>query len=235
MKTLVLLVMITFMSTQNAQALTDESIVPILKYDPHYHLDEHNHKISSDYLVVVPEETRFFEGSQKNRFERALSILEDVLNSEEFKYRVLAYMRSSDGKRAYQKNYLWNNEDQRLSNEDVYALIMEGNEYMRPNTFGEMNINSYVKACRWYEEWKTWCRGVIGSTNPRSSKWIAQNWKFYKTYLTSQMVANIVHEWLHLLGFLHGEVNMREEVPYVVGSIAGQVAEEYLAARGIAN
>jgi ssRNA-specific RNase YbeY (16S rRNA maturation enzyme) len=49
------------------------------------------------------------------------------------------------------------------------------------------------------------------------------------------MVANIVHEWLHLLGFLHGEVNMREEVPYVVGSIAGQVAEEYLAARGIAN
>ena len=43
------------------------------------------------------------------------------------------------------------------------------------------------------------------------------------------MVSNIVHEWIHLLGFLHGSKNMNQEVPYVVGRIAGLVAKDILA------
>ena len=57
---------------------------------------------------------------------------------------------------------------------------------------------------------------------------IRLNWKFYQKYETPQMVANLVHEWIHLLGFLHGNQNMHEEVPYVVGSIAGEVAQNIL-------
>ncbi len=224
---------LVFSTTVRAEMI--EGIEPVLKYDKHYHLD--HKRIESQYLVIVPEEWTFPAGDQKVRFERALEILPDVMNSERFKLRVLSYINSK-GKREYQKPYLWNNKNEKMTNEEIYNLIMVGDERMRPDTIGEMNINSYVKICTWFERnirRARWCRGVIGSTNPHSSKWIALNWKFYRNYKSSQMVANLVHEWLHLLGFLHGNENMREEVPYVVGSIAGQVAAELLAEGGIEN
>ena len=231
MKMLLMAVIASSLLTVKVFGMTHEDVHPTLQYD------EMNQKdLIYNYLVVVPEKMSFPNRSQKVRFERAQQILEAVLNSEEFKWRVLAFKRSADGKRRYQKNYLWNNSSDRLTNEQIYNLIMEGNEYMRPNTLGEMNLNAYVKKCNWFmSKVSIWCRKVIGSTNPSKSKWMKLNWKFYKRYKTSNMVANIVHEWLHLLGFLHGNENMREEVPYVVGSIAGQVAEEYLAENGMEN
>lgn len=45
------------------------------------------------------------------------------------------------------------------------------------------------------------------------------------------MVSNMVHEWIHLLGFLHGDTRITEEVPYVVGGIAGEVAQNLLKPR----
>lgn len=221
-------------SMGSVMATTHEDIVPTLQYDENYEVDEKmdNHQ----YLVVVPEVMEFPESKQKDRFERAQSILETIMNSQDFKIRVLAYKRSLDGKRRYQKNYLWNNSKERLSNEDVFNLIMNGNEFMLPNTLTEMNLNAYVKNCNWFmNKVSIWCRAVIGSTSPSDSKWIKLNWKFYKRFKTSEMVSNLVHEWLHLIGFLHGSENMREEVPYVVGSIAGQVAEEYLEKEGYEN
>jgi hypothetical protein len=222
-------------SVGSVMATTHVDINPVLQYDENYEIDEKSES-NHQYLVVVPEEMSFPNSKQKARFERAQSILETVMNSEEFKYRVLAYIRSSDGQRLYQKNYLWNDSETRFTNEDVYDLVMGGNEFMVPDTLGEMNLNAYVKQCNWFmNKVSIWCRAVIGSTNPGSSKWIKLNWKFYKRYKTSEMVSNMVHEWLHLLGFLHGKENMREEVPYVVGSIAGQVAKEYLAQEGLEN
>lgn len=234
MKSLIMAVIATTLVGHSAHAMTHSHIKPTLQYDENYEMDEK--ELRHDYLVVRPENMSFPNSKQKLRFERAQEILETILNSETFKYRVLAYKRSADGARRYQKNYLWNNNQERLTNEDVYQIIMSGDEYMRPDTLSEMNLNAYVKKCNWFmSKASVWCRAVIGSTNPGQSKWIKLNWKFYKKYKTSEMVANIVHEWLHLLGFLHGDQNMREEVPYVVGSIAGQVAKEYLAQEGMEN
>lgn len=218
--------------TTNSFATIHEGVEAYLDFDENYIVSE---KSSHKYLVVVEEEWSFpnyteHEKKQRLKFEKALEILEEVMNSEEFKRKVLSYKRS-DGKRLYQKNYLWTNSEERLTNEDVYDLIMEGHEKMIPNTYGEMNLNMWIKKCTRFERYIRrikWCSGVVGSTSPYNSKWITANWKFYTRYETPNMVANIVHEWLHLLGFLHGKENMREEVPYVVGSIAGQVAEGIL-------
>ena len=218
----------------NTYAETIEGIKPILKYDLNYYSTYNNKNFDSKYLVVVPEKWSFPKGRQYTKFKRALDILPEVMNSEKFKLKVLSYV-NSDGKRQFQKNYLWSEKTRRLTNEEVYRLIIEGNEYKRPNSIGEMNLNSYVKICRWYEQVTTWCRAVIGSTNPSQSKWIRLNWKFYSHYNVDQMVSNLVHEWLHLLGFLHGNKNMREEVPYVVGAIAGEVTKEILSEHGLEN
>ena len=157
-----------------------------------------------------------------------MSLLEEVVNSEEFRTKVISYQNSS-GEREYQKNYIWNDSSQRLTNEDVYNLLMEANEKMVPGTLNEMNIFARLRKCSWSKrKFSVWCRKVIGSTSPRTTPWMVLNWKFYRNYKAHNMVANIVHEWIHLLGFLHGKRNMREEVPYVVGSIAGQVAKGIL-------
>lgn len=230
MKTII--AMMAVLLTLNTFASTHEGVVPYLDFDEDYEISD---KADNGYLVVVPEEWTFpdqtpLEREQKEKFIKALAVLEEVMNSEEFKRKVLSYKRS-DGQRLFQKNYLWDNSSKLLSNEDVFNLIIQGNEKMRSNTLGEMNINSWVKQCSWWERTvrrAIWCQKVIGSTDPRNSKWIKVNWKFYAKFETHQMVSNLVHEWLHLLGFLHGNVNMREEVPYVVGQIAGEVAKSYL-------
>jgi basic membrane lipoprotein Med (substrate-binding protein (PBP1-ABC) superfamily) len=69
-------------SVGSVMATTHEHIVPTLQYDESYEVDEKmdNHQ----YLVVVPEVMEFPESKQKDRFERAQSILETIMNSEEF-------------------------------------------------------------------------------------------------------------------------------------------------------
>jgi hypothetical protein len=209
---------------------TIEGLNVPLQYDEKY-MDTHNKSFTNgDYLVVKPEVTVFPKNKiQKEKFYKAISMLEEILNSESFKSKVLSYKRESNGQREYQKAYLWKDASKTLTNEEVLKVILEGNEKMRPHTFGEMNINSYVKVCKWYQKVGVWCRKVIGSTSPSSSRWMKLNWKFYKGFRVDQMVSNVVHEWIHLLGFLHGSEHMHEEVPYVVGSIAGEVARELLA------
>ncbi len=225
---------VSFILTYNfAFATVLEHIHPELHFDENYVINEKN--LDNNYLRVIPEDMQEnLSVEQSARFEQAKSILEEVLNSESFKIKVLAYRRSSDQTRAYQKNYLWNEVDNTLTNEEVYNILMQGNEFMIPDTEAEMNLYSKIKKCSWFSsKVSVWCRKVIGSTNPQSSKWITMNYKFYKNYKTSEMLANMVHEWIHLLGFLHGNVNLREEVPYVVGAIAGEVAREVLLAKGL--
>lgn len=210
----------------SSQAASNPSVKPVLKFHPHSH--DIAAKAYGPYLHFKPEDVSFPEHDvQKQRFEKALEIMEAVMNSAEFKEKVIGYV-NSNGDRKYNKNYLWNESQNLLSNEDIYEIIMNGNEKMRPGTEGEMNFNSWVKKCRGIERLGTWCRDVIGSTNPRSSAMIRLNWKFYSYFETHQMVSNMVHEWIHLLGFLHGNSNIREEVPYVVGAIAGEVAKKYI-------
>lgn len=224
MKRLSFALLLFIFAMNEVSAHTEEGIHPELHYDFSQSLETAS---GNQYLKVVQEDTSFPELPQKEKFLKALSIIEDVLNSEEFRGKVLSYVNRS-GKRQYAQNFLWEDSKHPLTNEDIYAVIMKGDEKMRQNTQGEMNLNSIVKTCSLAQKASTWCRTVIGSTSPYTSKWIELNWKFYSTFKTHEMVTNLVHEWLHLIGFIHGKENLQEEVPYVVGAIAGEVAQKLL-------
>jgi hypothetical protein len=223
--------MMVALLTTTAFANTDIDVKVELMFDKSTDVNS----VDSQYLKVVPENWRFPSSSnlgkiQKEKFVAALDLLEEVMNHEDFKTMVLSYEKEV-GVREFQKNYLWRDAANRLSNEDIYKIIMTGDEKMRDNTVGEMNINSYVKICSGVRKWGVWCRKVVGSTDPSNSKWIKLNWKFYRSFDTPKMINNLTHEWLHLLGFLHGSENMRKEVPYIVGQIAEEVARKILAER----
>lgn len=203
----------------NLHASTIESVEKKVKLNYSKNDKSQFHDTFFGYVRVKKEQVRFPAGRQGDRLEEAIILLDEVINSEEFKRRVLSYTRPN-GQRGYSKNYLWNNTNDRLTSEQIYKVIMTGDERMRPDTIGEMNLN-----IRKYHRF--WSK-VIGWTSPSSSEWIRVNWRFYKRYQTHEMVGNLMHEWIHLLGFLHGSEAMHEEVPYVVGGIASQIAKEML-------
>jgi hypothetical protein len=236
-KTLLRIFIITQLFIMNiAFSNTIEGLEVPLQYDESF-MDTYNKSFTNtDYITVKREVTLFPKNSvQLLKFNKAMSLFETILNSESFKSKVLSYKRASNGKREFQKAYLWREPSKKLTNEEVLKVILEGNEKMRPHTIGEMNINSFVKVCKWWQKPGIWCRKVIGSTSPGDSRWIKLNWKFYKNFEVHQMVNNMVHEWIHLLGFLHGSEYILEEVPYVVGQIAETVALEIMAKEEIKN
>jgi hypothetical protein len=227
MKKVVSILMIFFIFMPYTSAETHQGVHPRLRFDhvAGQILQQDNHA----YLRVIPEEVVFPENSQKARFDRALLLLEEILNSDEFRIKVISYVRSN-GKREYANNVLWNDTRKRLSNEAIFNIIMTGNELMVPNTEGEMNLSITLRTCKRHERLSPWCRTVVGSTTPYSSQWIELNWRFYSHMDTAEMVSNIVHEWLHLIGFLHAKNDLHEDVPYVVGAIAGEIARQRIGA-----
>jgi len=179
------------------------------------------------YLKVVPEDVVFppkGQGTvgerQRERLFRTFELLEEIVNSEEFKEKVITYAgprgKCTSGY-CYSGNYLWSDGKKRLSNAEIYQTIMNGEEKMRPSTPGEMNLN--------IKSWRFWGK-TIGSTSPHTSKWIRINWKrYYWRYEVPSMVNNILHEWIHLLGFLHSEDQSRNP-SYVIGRIAQDLVED---------
>lgn len=220
MKKSIVMAMATVLISVNSFALTMHTTHEKLRFDNN--IDLSINKVDSKYLVIVQDEIKFPEGAQKEKLFKAINMLGEILNGEVFKKRVIGYLRNSNGEREYSKNYLWSDVDNKLTNEDVYELIMNGDERIIPETIGEMNINVWQYRSSW------WTKHVVGYTNPSKSKWISVNSRHYNGYEIHEMVANITHEWMHLLGFLHGKNNTREEVPYVVGRIAGAIAKEIL-------
>lgn len=202
---------------------TDEEIV--LNFDNN--IDHLLDKSFNGYLKVIEHEVKFPKGPQEAKLYQAIELLDEIVNSEEFKRKVIGYVRPN-GKREYAKNYLWNDSKVTLSNEQIYSIIMNGNERIIPNTESEANLFIRSYKCKWWQRLGP-CNKVIGYTNPSGSKWINVNWKFYAKYDVHEMVGNLMHEWIHLLGFLHGKQDLHQEVPYVVGRIASQIAKEKLA------
>lgn len=210
-KTLIALLILSL----NTHASTDINVKVPLQFDDETYLETPS--LENTYLKIILHNLNFPYGKQYEKLKKAISILPEVINSEEFKRKILTY-KQPNGLKSFANNYLWTDSSKRLSNEEIYQILMRGHEKTIPRTLQEMNLNIDKYFVDNY---------VIGYTIPSSSKWINVNWKYYSYFQVDQMVNNIVHEWIHLLGFLHGE-NPGQEVTYVAGKIAGNIARKLL-------
>lgn len=166
---------------------------------------------ASSYLAVKEMEIDGFSGESLTKITHALAILEKVVNSDEFKDRIINF-KNSKGERQFASN-------KGLSNEEIYAIFMEGRETLQPNTPGEMNF--YLNL---YNKW--WSR-VIGYTDGTTNV-ININWKFFKSNSVSDVAANLAHEWTHKIGFDHKSAKERDSAPYAIGYMVGDIAEKML-------
>lgn len=200
----------TAFESQHEESVTAFN-VPVKSFEAHEAGYVSPDSVRTGRLTVVPESLVGFEGEKGEKMETAFRALEEVVNSEEFKERVINF-KNRKGERAFASN-------KGLSNEEIYAQFMEGRETLLKDTPGEMNF--YLKLYH-----KRFSR-VIGWTNQNINV-IHINWKYFKGNSINNVAANLAHEWVHKIGFGHKSASEHDSVPYGIGYIVGELVKERL-------
>lgn len=215
MKKTALLALSLLISTQTFANTTTNDLKPRILTSVR---GEVGNEYVSNYLKVTPGEISGFQKypDQKRKILESFAIIEAVINSAEFKNRVISF-KGKGPLGGYTSN-------KKMTNEQIYEFLMQGRELIDGDkTPSEMNMD--VK--RWISN-NPWSK-VIARTFPGKSKWIEVNGKKYSWMNVASIAANLTHEWIHLMGFLHDGASDADSVPYKVGDIMGELSEKYLA------
>lgn len=146
---------------------------------------------------------RDFSLTQESKMNSALVKLNIVLNSEEFRIKVLNH--SYNGSKTFV-----NNNGQ--SNREIYETILKGAETLNGIEDQEVDVDITL----YYSN-----NSTVGYTYPNVNRiWV--NNKFFSTYSHGSVAANVAHEWLHKLGYGNdsNRTTRRDySVPYGIGGI----------------
>ncbi len=151
-----------------------------------------------------------FDITSEEKMIDALTRLKLVVNSQKFKARVLAHEYNNN------KSFA---DNEGLSNEEIYNIIMDGAETLNEVVDNEIDLNITL----YYEKSST-----SGYTYPHEQGiWI--NDYYYASNSPAKVANTVFHEWTHKLGFSHDFYNTAKRpysVPYAVGSIIQELVEE---------
>jgi hypothetical protein len=150
------------------------------------------------------DETRIF---------KALDLIEDVVNSEEFKLSVLN-MKYKVGSVEY-KGF----SQTTMTEEQVLESILLANENFpggEPHQI-DLFMDMYYRI-----------NSTVGYTGPKD-KFIHMNRHFHARFSPHETAGNIFHEWLHKIGHNHSSRNNSERphsVPYKLGKLLSEMSAE---------
>jgi hypothetical protein len=166
--------------------------------------ENHEHPVTVNYVL------RNFTAAQEAKMKIILDKILIAINSKEFKEMVLNYQ--------YQGQNTFVDNDG-MDNESIYETIMAGAEILKPepDKVMDLDITMYYSI-----------KNTVGYTYPDTLRiWI--NSKFYNSFTHAEAANNVVHEWLHKLGFSHSysyNAARDHSVPYAVGGIIEQLIEK---------
>lgn len=152
-----------------------------------------------------------FSITQKDKVYKATDLIKEVIASDEFRNAVLNH--EYNGKKQF-------NDNNGLTNSQIYTKILQGAEKLTPSKNNAMDVTL---------ELYTGNNLTVGYTNP-GTRVIYMNTKFFNTYTPPSVSANLIHEWLHKLGFDHAvqySPSRDYSVPYAIGSIMRRIASKY--------
>ncbi len=150
--------------------------------------------------------------SQKTKLNKALEIIKLVIATDEFRTKILNHKYG--GKKTFVDNGGY-------SNAQIYQKILDGAEKLQPTKDNEMDLEIEM----YYES-----SSVVGYTMTNSKRiWV--NTKFFNNYTAAGVAHNLMHEWLHKLGFKHNAnyTSSRDySVPYAIGDLVGEIGKDFL-------
>ena len=157
---------------------------------------------------------RDFNSEQEVKMLRVIEKIKIAINSQEFKKRVLNYSYKKD-----EFSYYFRRSETRFSNEAIYQKITTGAEILLPEEDSEIDIDVTM----YFENSST-----VGFTRKSTIRTYV-NSKFFNPYSDAQVSRNVVHEWMHKLGFTHSSNRTslrRHSVPYAIGYIIEDLIEK---------
>lgn len=159
---------------------------------------------------VVVHEHRDYDEEQLKKLEQVKTLLENIINSEEFKNEVLAMKVSED-----------NNPDH-LTNQQIYDIIMKADEVAYPNSPNVIDLNLRMKPIPFYKPFTS----VVGYTYPGINYIVTYRGKFNDCKLYD-LASHYAHEWTHKLGFGHEDKKTWDfSVPYLVDDIVEKLGKK---------
>jgi hypothetical protein len=137
-------------------------------------------------------ELKDFSNLEKEKFHKAMSKCEVILNSEKFKNELLNLkLEQTEGK----------------TNLQIYDEIMLGADKL--NKEADQDVDVYLTI---YYSFKS----TVGYTYPSTWRtWI--NRKFFSKFDEGEIAGNVMHEYMHKLGYGHRTAKDHNSVPYAVG------------------
>lgn len=168
-------------------------------------------------MAVVPDQALTFKTNisifnadtvMTEKIRTAESLIKRVVASDKFRDQVLNH--TFNGVKTFVDNG-------GFTNEQIYQKILDGAERLNgiKNNTMDMEMEMY------YEYTST--VGYTYSGSPR----IYANERFYNNYSPASMTSNMIHEWLHKLGFTHTSYytsSRDSSVPYAIGYIMRTIA-----------
>jgi hypothetical protein len=152
-----------------------------------------------------------FTAAQEDKIHSASDLIKRVVASDEFRKRVLAH--SYNGRKGFV-------DSGGMSNAQIYKAIIEGSERLSPGVDNEMDLSLEVYRA---------ANNIVGYTYPTELR-VWMNEKFLNANKPYKVTTNMVHEWLHKLGFQHAVASTptrKYSVPYAVGYLVGNLASKY--------
>lgn len=151
-----------------------------------------------------------FSTKQEKKINAASRLIRKIIRSEEFKEKILNHVWK--GKKSFA-------DSAGLSNAQIYQKILKGSERqtdLGPNNTMDLEIELYTDNDSI----------TIGYTYPSIVR-IFMNRKYFNKFRPYQVADNMMHEWLHKIGFTHAVKDTPERpysVPYAVGYIVKGIA-----------
>ena len=152
-----------------------------------------------------------FTAAQEDKIQIASDLIKKVIASDEFKDRILNH--KFGGRKAF-------NDNGGLSNAEIYKKIIEGSEMLTPGIDNQMDLSLEVFRA---------ANNTVGYTYPSELK-VWMNEKYLDANKPYKVTTNMVHEWLHKLGFKHDQAataNRKYSVPYAVGYLVRDLAKKF--------
>lgn len=151
-----------------------------------------------------------FSPDQEDKVLKAARLIKKIIVNDEFKRAVIEH--TWRGKRTFVDN-------NGLTNEEIYQKMLEASEDLRPGADRKMDLDLEV----YFEDTRT-----VGYTRPTVFK-IWMNSKYLDKNGPAEVTTNMMHEWLHKLGFkheLHHSERRMHTVPYAIGYLMERFAKK---------
>jgi len=157
----------------------------------------------SNRLVFQIHGKQDFTEPEKAKFKKALNYAEEIINSSEFKMRFLQMpLVQANGK----------------SNEQIYRELMSGADKFNKESDNDIDVHITM-----YYSFKR----TVGYTYPSTwFTWI--NRKFFSSFDYADVAGNVVHEYMHNMGYDHIRATDKWSVPYAVGYLVRDMIKEFI-------